>query len=389
MSCWASDALAPLALAAALAIPAALPADAQAAPSDSARRVRTIRVTDQGIHIGGAGDSLARGGEESGEIVEIGGGKVRILKGTSGDDGHRVRVVGPVVLVDGEGADMVRVFADAEVPADRRVEGDVVAVFGSVTVRGQVSGNAVAVFGSVRLDPGAVVDGDAVAIGGALDQAEGSSVSGQSVSLGFLPVAFGLPGLPMVLLSAGLGWLATTLVGWLFFLIMPDRMLRVAVTSSRRTLVSLLLGLASGPLMVIAVVLLLITVVGIPIALLLPILFLVMAWAGQIAATYVIGCRIARRRLGEGSAWLPLMAGTVFVAAFYVVGGLLAAPEGAMRTVALFCFLLAVLLSSGLAIIGTGAFLLSRIGDQPRDVAFLRDPLAPAASPGPAPPVGV
>jgi hypothetical protein len=383
-----------IAITLALAAGAAAPAEARAR-ADSSRVVKEIRISDRGIRITDArGDTLStEEGENFGATVDIGGQKVHV-RGRAVDvsgDGRDVRVVGPVVLVNGEGADMVRVFADAEVPAGERVEGDVVAVFGSVTVRGQVSGNAVAVFGSVRLDSAATVDGDAVAIGGTLELEPGASVSGQSVSFDLLPVSFGLPALPIVLFSAALGWLFTTLGGWLFFLIMPDRMLRVAVTTSRRTLGSLLLGLAFGPLLVIAVVLLLVTVIGIPVALLLPLLAGLMAWAGQIAATYVVGCKLLRRDLGEGGPFLPLALGTLFVAAFFVLGGALAAPEGAIRTLALFFFLLGVLLSTGLTLIGSGAFLLSRLGAQPREVAFRRH-AAPAgtaapAAPGAAPPL--
>jgi hypothetical protein len=125
----------------------------------------------------------------------------------------------------------VRVFADAEVPAGQRIEGDVVAVFGSVVVRGQVSGNVVAVAGSVKLEPGASVDGDAVAVGGVLDQAEGARVGGESVSLGFLPLRFGVPTVPILLVFVIGGWLLTLFVGMILTLVAPDRMVRIAATS--------------------------------------------------------------------------------------------------------------------------------------------------------------
>ena len=70
-------------------------------------------------------------------------------------------------------------------------------------------------FGSVKLAPDAAVEGDVVAIGGGLDQARGATVGGESVSLGFLPTAFGMPPLPMLLISVFIGWLISIFAGWL------------------------------------------------------------------------------------------------------------------------------------------------------------------------------
>src|SRR5689334_16096960 len=114
--------------------------------------------------------------------------------------------VGPVV-VRGNGSGIVRLFSDAEVDPGERVDGDVVAVFGSVRVAGEVHGAAVAVFGSVDLLPTARVMGDAVAVGGALREEKGAHVEGQTVQVGFLPFTLGLPGLPMVLIGIVLAWL--------------------------------------------------------------------------------------------------------------------------------------------------------------------------------------
>ena len=85
---------------------------------------------------------------------------------------------GGVVVEAGEDA-MVRLFADASVPAGETFPGDVVAVFGSVDVGGTVQGDVVAVLGSVRLRPGAKVVGDAVAVGGGLEQPAGAADHGR------------------------------------------------------------------------------------------------------------------------------------------------------------------------------------------------------------------
>ena len=287
-----------------------------------------------------------------------------------------------LVSVDDEGDAIVRVFSDIEVPAGRRVVGDVVAVFGSVDVQGQVEGDVVAVLGSVHLRPGAIVEGDAVSIGGVLDQAEGVEVHGETVSVGFIPVSWGVPALSFTLSAVIAGWLAALFVGWLFALLFPTRLLRVAATSSRRTAASLLLGLVSVPLFVSAVGLLFVTVVGIPLAVLLPPAYLLLGFAGQMAATYVLGCKLTARRLGGGNGMMmPILAGTTMVAAFFLIGALLFVLPGISRPLALFTVMLGMLIVMGLTAIGTGAFLLSRLGAEPHDLDW--NPSGRAAPQGP------
>jgi hypothetical protein len=369
-------ACAALALATALAC-AAGPAGAKAAkpapaaPQDSEQVLKSFVIDKNGVRIE-TGPRKADG--TPGMNIQIDPTQIRSRVVIGHDSGGIIGVHGPGLVVDTDGAGLVRVFADAEVPAGERVEGDVVAVFGSVLVEGAVSGNVVAVFGSVKLAPASSVEGDVVSIGGGLDQARGATVGGESVSLGFLPVALGMPALPVLLISVFIGWLLSIFVGWIVTLLIPERMLRVATTASRRGVASFFLGLASTPLMLFSCMLLLITVIGIPIALLLPLLFALMAWAGQIASTYVLGSRLLRRRLGQGGAMRPILAGALFVALFFAAGAVLATPPGFPRTAALFFSLLGVLLVFCLTTIGTGAFLLSRFGTRPQDVSFEREP---------------
>ena len=289
---------------------------------------------------------------------------------------------GPIVVRGGDNG-IVRLFSDAVVPAGQRVDGDVVAVFGSVRVEGEVQGTAVAVFGSLDLRRGAVVRGDAVAVGGTLREGDGSRVEGQTVQVGFLPLTFGLPGLSVVLTMIALCWLVSLFFAWAAAALFPARLARVAVTSSRRTLASLLLGLASGPLMCVTTMVLLVTVVGIPIALLLPVVYVAVLYAGQLAATYVLGCKLMRRRLGAGGVTAPIVSGSLLVASIFGFGAILWETPGIVRTVALFFLMVGALLVVGLTTIGTGAFVLSRAGSRPADI----DGMAPGDTPAPAPTV--
>jgi len=346
------------------------------AASDSGRVVRRVFIGPAGIQIERSGPGDSTGREEKpdrarpegvlkvsrhGLTVETresrGGESVVVGEGGSGH--------GTSIVLNTGDAGLVRLFADAHVPAGQTIPGDVVAVFGSADVEGTVEGDVVAVFGSVRLRPGANVEGDAVAIGGVLDQPSGAHVSGQSVALGIMSPGWGVPTLATLLTFVLLGWLATLFLGWLLALLFPERMLRIGGTASRHSAGSFFLGLLSAPLFVIALVLLFITVVGIPFALLLPFVYLLAIWAGQIAGSYVLGCKILRRRPGESGLMGPTLVGTLLVALFFVLGAALAVAEGLPRTLSLFFTLLGMLLIVGLSIIGTGALILSRVGSRP------------------------
>jgi hypothetical protein len=213
------------------------------------------------------------------------------------------------------------------------------------------------------------VEGDAIAIGGVLDQPADARVSGQSVAIGLLSPGWGVPTLATLLAVVFLGWLVTLILGWLLALLFPERMRQIGSTASRHSAGSFFLGLLSAPLFVIALVLLFITVVGIPFALLLPFVYLLAVWAGQIAGSYVLGCKILRRRPGEGGLMGPILVGTFLVAVCFGLGAGFAVPEGLPRTLSLFFTLLGALLIVGFSIIGTGALILSRVGSRPAQPA--------------------
>lgn len=297
---------------------------------------------------------------DHGPEVEIGPGGVKIRVDAKDEI---VRVHGPVISVDSDDAGRVRVFSDAIVEEGEHVDGDVVAVFGSVEVDGTVDGSVVSVFGSVILGDRADVRDDAVAVGGVLEMAQDARVGGETVSVGFLPISWGVPTLPFLLATIVLGLLLSVMIGWVLFVAAPDRMRRTAVTIADRTWASLLVGLIAPPVVIITIGLLFITVIGIPGAFLLPILYGGLLWAGQIAAAYVLGCKLTSRGIGGGP-MLPLFAGLVFVGMFFMIGAVLATPPGFTRSMALFFSLLGVLLMVVLSAIGSGALILSRLGSR-------------------------
>ena len=325
-----------------------------------------------------------------GTAVQIGANGVSVSVDDSDGSGRgrKVVVIGPHVSVDEDGQ-IVRLFTDVEVPAGQRVDGDVVTVFGSSKIGGHVTGNAVAVFGSVTLGPGSSVDGDMVAIFGGVHRAETATVGGETVDLGFEPLIPGLPALPTVLLLVGMFWILSLIGGWLVSILIPGRLVRITATASRRMGGSLLIGLAGLPLVILTVVLLCITVIGIPVAALVPIAYGFVMWIGQYAGLYGLGQKLLRRRLHEGSVFTGILTGTLFVAGFFALAALLASVPGISRSIALFLFAVGSLICLALQLIGCGAVILSRFGTRPEELEPTAAPVsAPVVASPQAPPVG-
>ena len=92
--------------------------------------------------------------------------------------------------------DMVQIFGGVKVPESVKVDGDAVAVGGSVEVQGKVTGEVVSVGGSVWLRPGSRVDGNVTAVGGSVHREGDAEVGGKITQVTIFPWA--MPGLGFV-----------------------------------------------------------------------------------------------------------------------------------------------------------------------------------------------
>jgi hypothetical protein len=210
-------------------------------------------------------------------------------------------------------------------------------------------------------------------------------VGGESVSMGFLPFTWGLPALPVMLFAVFAAWAAALFVGWAVALLFPGRFLNIATTAGSRPGASLVAGLVSFPLVLVAMIVLSVTIIGIPVAFLLPFAYVFLGFVGQLATTSLLGARLIRRPLASGL-MAALFSGTLLVASAFALSAFTATGEGAARPVALFFLILAMMLVFVLTCVGTGAGLLSRLGSIPGERAGATDPAtAPTAGPTPSP----
>jgi len=347
-----------------------------------ARTVRHIQISSAQV------DSLPGGTKVTG--VTINGEGIRIQGGT-----HTIHVPrDPNVDINidlddstlrsrgygrhGSG-DIVQMFQDVRVPKEMVVDGDVVSIFGSVTVDGRVAGQVVAVFGNVWAGDSSHIGGDVVTVGGTLHASPTAEIGGQSVSapiFGPPRVARWLPGAAMI---ASVFFFA--LLGALLALLFPERLVRVANTISRRTFLSFLLGLLAFPALPVLLVVLCITVVGIPVAVLLLVLFPVAMFVGYVASCALMGARLSGGDITRFPVWRSAILGLVFVGIFFVLGGILTNISGGgfVRVLGFSFMALGLLIGSISSLLGLGALVLSRLGEPERGITPTGAPAPPPA----------
>ena len=211
------------------------------------------------------------------------------------------------------GNDLVHMFqGDLIVPEGRVVQGDVVCVGGSVELSSGtvVQGDVVAVGGSVTVDEGALVMGQAVAVLGTVDVARGAQVMGEHVNVG-VGKLFGssTPRRHGRLTSLGPFGLFPTvalfaliyLIGLVVLRMWPDRVRNVGFAMFENPVRSFTVGFLCWLLLLPLVVLLAISIVGIPLIPLLPVI---------IFLSIVIGLSSFAMRIGES---MPAGPGQRFV----------------------------------------------------------------------------
>ena len=222
------------------------------------------------------------------------------------DGRHRVRGSGPAPTPGANGKrhggkDMVRVFqGDVTVKQGQIVQGDVVCVGGSIELEpgSVVQGDAVAVGGSVIVNEGALVLGQGVAVLGEVDVARGAQVMGEHVQVGLGRLFSGRPHHSGWLTSLGPFGLFPTLalfavmylIGLVTLRMWPDRIRNVSHAMFESPVRSFIVGFLCWLLLLPLVLLLGISLVGIPLIPLLPVV---------VFLSIVLGLSSLALRIGE------------------------------------------------------------------------------------------
>ena len=240
--------------------------------------------------------------------------------------------------------DRVRVFGDVSVDRDEEIDGDVVAVFGSVRVHGKVRQQVVSVLGSVLLGPDAVVGGDVVSVGGRVFRDAGAKTSGAVTEVSFsnLPVHIRVGdwddwGGPAMLFGAVPKLFGTALRLSLLLLVTGIAFLvarrsveasaeRITASPVKTTMIGIVAELLVLPVLVLTAIVLSISIIGIPLLLLLPfvvVALIVMALIGFTGTAAAVGGYV-QRRSGVPRDYLAVLIGVLVILSPLLVARLLA-----------------------------------------------------------------
>jgi hypothetical protein len=205
---------------------------------------------------------------------------------------------------------------------DGRVGGNVTVIGGSATISGTVDGNVTAIGGSILLATGARVGGNVDALGGHVRRGAGTYVGGdinQSVmEHDIVPLRWlGFSATPEFPWARLLFWV---LAGAGVTLLFPRQLARVRSVAAREFAVSFVAGLAAVVLAVVAAAILVLTCLGIPIALLL----MVAVWLAWVVGVVAIGSWLgsALLRVGFAGEHSPTLATLVGVVVLSLAGSI-------------------------------------------------------------------
>ncbi len=290
-----------------------------------------------------------------------------------------VTVFGGPALIKGEVKGNVVVFANSA-----RIEG------------GKVHGDVTAIGGSLSLDSDAEIMGSAVSMGGTVERHEDAVIRGDIVEVPFAP-NFNFDIWPSIAMSAHKGHLAgfkvstfrrTMKIMWQIFLVLligllgclvmllaPRLLQRVEQKVVQEPWKSGLVGFLGQmlfiPLFVIVLVVLLVSIIGIPLAILwIPMAILgclLVSFLGYSAVALRIG-RWAEQRFGWnlGGPYVALLFGVILINGWAIAGEALSWGWGPLKIISFMFVFMSFILCYATWTIGFGAALLTRFGTADR-----------------------
>lgn len=281
---------------------------------------------------------------------------------------------------DSNANDIVRFGSDITIHPGKKIDGSVVAIGGDITVLGEVMEDVVSIGGNVDVKPSGVIHGDAVAVGGNVNEEVGSTINGENVSIGFSALKLlGLFGL-----LAGIGSFGAA-IGLLLVLVMVGVIALILARTRMEAMLSsydshmgkfflngFLCTLAFGPLFI----LLLITIIGIPVAILLPFAYALGGLVGIACSGMYLGRRL---RPGSSRGWSAVIGLGVLVLVQWFGGWM--SDTGWLRVFGWVLSLIAFVGWMWAGFTGLGAIWVTRFGD-PKRVARLRGDIPPASQGG-------
>jgi len=287
--------------------------------------------------------------------VQIGNGGITIVRKKRREnstgvyiDQEKLSRLSSIHLSELDSGDIVK-FGEAIVIREGEVvNGDVVAIGGDIQIAGTVAGDVVAVGGDVVAKSTAVIRGDAVSVGGKVTKEPGAELGGSRIATPFLPKSFfrwstmgwkGPRPYPHPRFFIGARFTVVLFFVFLFLsllitLFLPNHIKRINSSIEGGFLKAGLVGFLADILILPVFVMLCITVIGIPVALLVePIVLFVAMILGFAGISFFLGEKINQTtNLTLSSPLAKVLAGGIiiellpFLAALTGIGGGIFSP---------------------------------------------------------------
>ncbi len=316
----------------------------------------SIRIDESGIRI-----DAPEGGEAdtSGQriIFDNKGGSV------TGAGGHYKE----------KGSDLVRFGEDVTVDANELVRGDVVVFGGDVTVEGKVVGDVVVLMGDARVVSGAEINGDMVVIGGTLDEQNEVIIHGERVvvrkfkmsMMGF-PFKVGRQFRVFEFLFIPVKFFISLVLSFLVVLFLRDRIIKSHEHVASGVFKSFGTGFLVAFIGLFAIaflaIILLITLIGIPLAFVLIVSCIALFFVAGTVFVYTLGSKVSDKlNVQTANPFAIVLIGTAVLYLPALLGfGISLLPFGGF--VGGFLKVFGVLLGLFAFFAGLGALFLSRFG---------------------------
>ena len=264
-----------------------------------------------------AGTAIVQG-TVNGDLSVV-GGDVLIAGTVNGD----VDAIGGSVRITGDVSGSVSgTSGNLFVGEGGQIGGNLDYASGNVVIDGTIDGDATVGAGAITLADNAVVNGDFEYDADSFDRAPGAEVTGQIIRNPNLVSAPGMV-IPEGTFSI-FGFLSNLLLGALLLLLFPVFTVGLADRVEHDPIISGGVGLLMLIVVPLALVLLAITVVGIPISILGALLFALVLWVAYVLGSYAVGDWLLSL-VDTESRWLALFVGLLAVAVVNlvpIVGGL-------------------------------------------------------------------
>jgi len=252
------------------------------------------------------------------------------------------------------------VSVGGDVVVEGKVRGEIVVIGGSLTLSGSVRGSAIGVLTNISARDAEISD-QLINIAGTLDK-EDTYVGGQFVNIGFGDGWISLAK-PFGVLGALLFWgrLVKLLVVFVLILLLaalvPDRIRAIAEATPIRLVPAFFMGLLAYLGLWVVCALLLVTVIGVPLAIF---LFIILKWLGITGMFYFFGNRVGRAVGREMSLLGAVMLGFLPYVLLILLPSAFGLP-GLLVAIMIHCMIWLFL-----EIPGIGLVLLTRAGSPPR-----------------------